>query len=339
MSAPRALLAGALALGAGVFAYQQTQGPAPIPPLKNAAFVFVKPHAVTDKVTAVVRDVLASKGITILAEGDLTSEVIDEKKLIDQHYYSIASKATILKPEEINVPADKFKAQFGVEYADVLKDKKAYNALDACKAFGLSAVDMKNLWDKAKKENKLVKLGGGFYCGQLPIKGQTVYVFNGFFMEMRNAFTAPGRKIHYYSVEWDPSVLSWADFRGKVLGPTDPKDAPPQSLRGHVLKNWKDLGLKSEPNVGDNAVHASASPFEGMAERMNWLGVKCAKDTFCSALVAAGLPESTIRAWSVDPQIIINTEGKKGSTFDAVEDLDANPCAEKIRVLQSYQKS
>jgi hypothetical protein len=40
----------------------------------------------------------------------LTAEQIDEGKLIDQHYYAIASKATILKPEQLNVPADKFKA-------------------------------------------------------------------------------------------------------------------------------------------------------------------------------------------------------------------------------------
>eukprot|EP01046_Picozoa_sp_COSAG06_P006601 COSAG06_NODE_312_length_17767_cov_17.644895_4_plen_116_part_00 len=38
---------------------------------------------------------------------------IDSKQLIDNHYYSIASKATILDPRELNVPADKFEAKFG----------------------------------------------------------------------------------------------------------------------------------------------------------------------------------------------------------------------------------
>ncbi len=33
-------------------------------------------------------------------------------------------------------------------------------------------------------------------------------------------------------------------------------------------------GLSYLPTVGDNCVHASASPFEGLAERMNWLKVK-----------------------------------------------------------------
>jgi hypothetical protein len=106
---------GAAALG--YYLYQQNAGGGS---LKNQAFVFVKPHAVTDPVNSLVRDKLKSKGITIRAEGEITSEVIDEKKLIDQHYYAIASKATILKPSEMNVPADKFKEAFGVEWKDVL---------------------------------------------------------------------------------------------------------------------------------------------------------------------------------------------------------------------------
>ena len=37
------------------------------------------------------------------------------------------------------------------------------------------------------------------------------------------------------------------------------------------MKDWEALGLGFVPNVGENSVHASASPFEGLAERMNWL--------------------------------------------------------------------
>jgi len=55
-----------------------------------------------------------------------------------------------------------------------------------------------------------------------------------------------------------------------VLGPTDPAKAPEGSLRNLLFKEWEQYGLKYEPNTGDNCVHASASPFEGLAERMNW---------------------------------------------------------------------
>ena len=95
-------------------------------------------------------------------------------------------------------------------------------------------------------------------------------VINGFYMAMREKYTKPGASIHYYLVEWDSSNLSWSDFRGKTLGCTDPTTADAGSLRRSILEQWKSLGLASEPNVGDNGVHASASPFEAMAERINW---------------------------------------------------------------------
>jgi nucleoside diphosphate kinase len=328
MSAPKLAAAGVAAIAA-YFGYQQMN---PAVPVKNQAFVFVKPHAVTDSVNTLVRDSLAQKGITIKSEGELTSEVIDEKKLIDQHYYAIASKATILKPAEMNVPEDKFKAQFGVEWKDVMAKNQAFNALDACKELNVSATELGKLYGACKKQGKLVKLGGGFYCAQITHKGKTIYCFNGFFMDMRNAFTAPGLKIHYYDVEWDPKDLSWADFRGKVLGPTDPAEAPKDSLRGLVMADWKKLGLKSEPNVGDNAVHASASPFEGLAERMNWLSKQCGADDYCQAMVKAGIPESRIQEWTRDPQVPIE-EGKKKSLFDSLEDMDAAECLLRAKAL------
>ena len=150
---------------------------------------------------------------------------------------------------------------------------------------------------------------------------------NGFFMEMRSKFVSPGTSIHYYVVEFDPARLSWADFRAKVLGPTDPKDAPPGALRGTIYKDWQALGLAAVPNVGDNGVHASASPFEGLAEKMNWLKADPATDAFGARLIKAGVPVKTIQAWSVDPQV-----GGK-SLFDQREDLNAGAGAEKAAGL------
>lgn len=139
-------------------------------------------------------------------------------------------------------------------------------------------------------------------------------------MSMRSKFVMPGTSIHYYVVDFDPATLSWEEFRGKVLGPTDPAAAPPDSLRGRMLKDWNALGLEYCPNVGDNGVHASASPFEGLAERMNWLKVQPDKDSFGSALIASGVSKETIKEWSVDPQV------KGRSLFDQLEDQDAATC-------------
>jgi len=306
----------------------------------NAAFVFIKPHAVTDKVKALAKSGLEAKGIKILAEGSLTGEVIDQKKLIDNHYYAIASKATILKPDQLNVPNDKFEKQFGLTWQDALATGKVFNALDGCAHLGLDADQMGDAWNAAKKNDKLVKLGGGFYCGLVEVDGkEPVYVFNAFFMQMRSKFTKPGTEIYYFSVEWDPTSLPWADFRGKVLGPTDPAEAPAGSLRGEIMKNWKDLGLASEPNVGDNGMHASASPFEGFAERNNWLEVHISKDSFGGFLLGQGVEEKLIMDWSVDPQVTIDADGKKGSIFDQLEDLDVNDCADKVVALSKLASS
>eukprot|EP00971_Amphidinium_carterae_P328185 6459926-Amphidinium_carterae.1 len=105
------------------------------------------------------------------------------------------------------------------------------------------------------------------------------------------------------------------------------------SLRGQIYCDWKSLGLKDVPNVGDNGVHASASPFEGVCERLNWLGMRCSSDKYCSYLLQKGMAQKTIEEWSVDPQVQLES-GKKGSIFDALEDLNATDCAEKLVVFE-----
>jgi hypothetical protein len=65
-----------------------------IPDGKMQAFVFVKPHAVTDATLKLVRQKFEEVGISIKAEGDLGAEQIERDLLIDNHYYAIANKAS-----------------------------------------------------------------------------------------------------------------------------------------------------------------------------------------------------------------------------------------------------
>ncbi len=66
---------------------------------KNAAFVFIKPHAVTPKVQELVTSVFEKAGITITKEGDLGYKQIDEEMLIDTHYGAIANRAVKQDPK------------------------------------------------------------------------------------------------------------------------------------------------------------------------------------------------------------------------------------------------
>ena len=237
---------------------------------KNSAFLFLKPHAATPAAKALVETELAKRGIAITKQGELDGATIDSKKHIDKHYYSIASKATLLKPEKLPgmvAHAPKFEAKFGLSWADALTAGKVFNAEDACKQLSLDADGLDAKWAAAKKGGALVKFGGGFYCAEL----DGIYVLNGFFMAMRSKYTVPTAKIYYFAVEWEASECSWDSFRSKVLGPTDPAEAPADSLRGIIAAQWEMLGLPAACDVGDNGVHASASPFEALVERSNWL--------------------------------------------------------------------
>jgi nucleoside diphosphate kinase len=295
----------------------------------NSAFVFIKPHANTAQVQALVAAEFKKQGFNVLQEGELTGAQIDKDMLIDQHYYAIASKATLVKPDKLPVPAAKFQEKFGISWENALATGVVYNALDACTFLGIDADGLDAAWAAAKKADKLAKFGGGFYGGLIDtIPGKTpIYVFNGFFMSMRSKFVAPGTSIHYYVVEWPQASMAWSDFRGKFLGPTDPATAPVDSLRGQILARWQELGLKEVPNTGDNGVHASASPFEALAERMNWLKTPLDQDTFGAQVLASGIPAATVKEWSVDPQV------KGRSVFDSLEDTDTEACLAKLREL------
>jgi len=294
--------------------------------VRNSAFVFIKPHALTDKVKDCVKEVFEKNDIIIKTEGELGAEDIDKYKKIDKHYYAIASKATILTPDKIAVPAPKFKEKFGKEWEEALQDGSALNAMDACEKFGVSSEKLDSMWAACKKAGDLVKFGGGFYCGKLEHEGKDYYVFNGFFMSMRSKFVEPGAAIYYYVVEWESDKTSWADFRGKVLGPTDPAQAPADSLRGMILAKWKELGLKSEPNVGDNGMHASASPFEALSERVNWLGYRVERDPFGKLLLKTGVSSAVVRDWCKDPQVTFGPVAMTKSLFDTLEDTDSDWC-------------
>jgi len=325
--------AAVLAAGLGYFVYSQVQ----CSNEKNVAFVFVKPHACTDAVSTFVKSELEAHGIKILKEGEIDGNTIDKKMYIDQHYYAIASKATIMTPKELEalVPAAKFEKKFGITYAKALAEGKVYNAMEACKKLGVDADGLDKKWAAAKKADKLEKFGGGFYCGDV----EGIYVFNGFFMSMRSKFTG-NTKIHYYVVEWDKKDLDWADFRGKVLGPTDPADGPRDSIRAKIAGKWKEFGLKAPCDVGDNGVHASASPFEALAEVTNWLEGTISAEDFGKKLLAAGVSEDTIKAWRVDPQVSFEKDGKPGkfSLFDSVEDLNSGACLDKLVKINNYNK-
>jgi len=292
----------------------------------SSAFVFIKPHAVTEDVKALVKKELAAAGIVVKSEGAIPAETIDKQQLIDTHYGAIAAKAVKLSPSELTVQPkaqEEFEQAFGLTWSDAVSQGAVFNAMQGAEALGITPEELGARWGTLSKGVDMLKFGGGFYCGKI----EDVFIINGFYMNMRSKFTTPGTCIYYFETEWDARMLSWQDFRAKVLGATDPAAAVEGSIRNLIFTNWEALGLAACPDTGDNGVHASASPFEALAERSNWLGTPLARDPYGKAMLASGVPMRLMKAWTDDPPVTF--EGKKQSIFDLLEDLDGRECLQK----------
>jgi len=278
-------------------------------------------------VAALAEAGLRAAGLKITKQGELGYAKIDADKLIDNHYGAIAAKATKTLPSELS-PSVKAKADFakafGLEWSEALANGSVYNAMEGSAKLGLDAAGLDAKWGALSRGVDLIKFGGGFYAGKIG----SLYIINGFYMAMRAKYTTAPASIRFYTVEWPAEAMSWEDFRGKLIGATDPSTADAGSLRGKVYAQWESLGLGAQPDVGDNGIHASASPFEGLAERLNWVGADLATDTFGKKLLDAGVPKDTVTAYTQDPQV--QFDGEMTSLFDLLEDTDADACCAKM---------
>ena len=81
---------------------------------------------------------------------------------------------------------------------------------------------------------------------------------------------------------------------------------------------------RHRPKTG---VHASANPFESLAERANWLGMPLKSDNFGRAMLATRVFRTTIKAWCDD--LDVPYQGKAQSWFDLVDDSDSRDCLRK----------
>ena len=113
-------------------------------------------------------------------------------------------------------------------------------------------------------------------------------------------------------------------------------DAPADSLRGIIAAKWQELGLKAACNTGDNGVHASASPVEALAERMNWLQYRAKRDQFGKILLKAGVSVDIIKEWSTGPQVTFGLLPIEKSIFDTFEDTYSDNCLALCQLIARY---
>jgi len=295
--------------------------------MKNRALVFIKPHAVRDKTVSFIEDFLKKKGIQLISSGELASEKLKQEGIVDRHYFAIAQAAVDTPLSKLN-PSEEAKTRFHNSFHEdwdrAAEEGRLLNAAEMLDRLdGVTPAELNDLWVGGEQ----TKLGPGLYAGKLA--GKDLFVINGFYPAMRERFTAPGLTIQWYDTVFDPEKLSWSDFRGKVIGATDPSKAAEGSLRNVLLTRYSELGLEDEPTVTNNGIHASAGPIEGMRERMVWIGADPYGTELAKALRDAGFSRETIDSWLENAEAELK-DGTRDPVFDLTEDMDAD---EAVRTL------
>eukprot|EP00435_Cladocopium_sp_Y103_P058587 s740_g20.t1 len=300
---------------------------------QNHAFLMLKPHANNERAQEYVQQHLKERHIKILETGTITAEEIESKSLIDKHYGSLAEKA-ITDPRDLVVPQDgqqSFKECFGIPWELALEKDLICNAEEAQRRLGWTSTELGTHWDKLKMGVGKVKFGGGFYCGSL----QGIFVINGFYMAMRDKYLLRGSSVYWLCIQWERSILSWKTFREEIVGETDPATAAeqhPRSIRGYFFNKWQELGLSTQPHVGDNVIHGSASPLEALTEKMTWLGRSFADDPFGQLLKDKGISQKNVETWQQNPTV--EMDGRKRPLFDHLENQDTSDCLYKLPAWQ-----
>ena len=171
-------------------------------------------------------------------------------------------------------------------------------------------------------------------------------------------------------------AMSWRAFRHEIIGSnstcTEPvyelainSARPNESLRAKITADWKNLGLKRQPDAEENCVHASASAFEAVLEKISWLGgshsssdadngdhnasasasasSRQAAGLFSDPLIAAlmhrqdanggGIPIVGIKDWLTNPTV------KGRPLLEHFENLGFEECVEKAKELYTSASS
>lgn len=292
---------------------------------ENQALIFIKPHGQADSMAPFIEKELAAAGLRIVQSGQLPGVHIDQSGSIDAHYSAIGTYAMKMSPKDLPIAADKkaeFEKKYGKNFDALAKEGTILNIAGTQAKFGWSVEKLGEEFEKAKTANGTFKLAPGCYV--VWMEEQKIFLVNGFYAAMRAEYVAPTAVVSWYVVSWPEAKLAWADFRGKVLGATDPTTAESSSVRAKVLANCKAMGLSFVPNTGKNCVHGSASPLEAFNERRIWVGAQTRSDSFGAALLAAGITTQQVDWMCSNPTV----DGKP--LFDIVEDTNTSDCLKTL---------
>lgn len=278
-------------------------------------------------------------GGRIIAEYDISSDLIREGRLVEKQFKLLARHATEISGSAAEISEREFKEVFTEDLQIVKNEKRIYNAREALSGLACNPSRLEQAWREVEEDSSKGKIhcfGPDCYCGNLVLNGKNVYVMNGHFMALREQFIKAGSSTRAYVIQWAVDTLSWEDFLTKAIGAVDPSKAVPDSLRRTIFEKYRILGMDAQPTLRNDCIHASASPLEGLAERLHWCSKKVHQDEYGRILLGKGIPEAKILDWC-DNVIVMPLQeegvfesGGECRIFDVVQGLNSKECAEKL---------
>jgi len=309
----------------------------------DSSFVYVKPDfnckLIRDLTRSTILNAIMSGNGRIAEELVILAEDIENGNLIDAHYQATAQNAMLTSVKKMNISTSDFRSAFEEDIDAVIKESRIFNAAEALTECNCTPEQLDEAWREAENfipsTKKVIKFRKGLYCANIQINQKYVYVINGFYMALRKKYTLQNQSMYAFVIHWDSSLLPWNEFQTKVIGAKNPADAQCGSIRKIVHDKYEEFGLASKPDRNNNAVHASASPLQGLIERCNWLPREVRDDEYGQILLRKGIPEPIILSWFKNSRVN-HPSSQPGEAmqsreiFDIVKGMNTGECTKSL---------
>jgi nucleoside diphosphate kinase len=298
----------------------------------NRSFLYLKPDANTLSAQSLVRDWLHSKACRITSEGQIDGQPLLAK--FERQFREIERKSLYTTPRDYTMTAPaliRFQKAFGMGWSEALQRGLLMNAAECLNLLDTNAGALLEMWLAFYNRGYGAHLDSTLWCVKLELTSErkTILCINGFYPSLKLQYESPGASVHYFTVDWEDSLMTYQEFRTQVIGSSDPWTAPEQSLRRIMLTEWRDLGFSDCPTLYNNCIHDSASAFEAFAEISYWLDEPWMGDPLGSKLYSLGLTPSVVEDW------INNAPFRGKKIFDHMENLGCQSCLDLIKELFS----
>lgn len=322
------------------------------PEVINRAFVYIKPHAAGNRpIKGFIRkffELHKSNSFRVVGEGLISAKWKHDG--FEKQYHKMYKISFLVKANEHVLTMkekETFYTKFYRSWETAVAEDLIRNVPETCSSLEMDQNELGNTWMTCIEKGQMAKLNDSFYIGYIDfIEGKKpIYCINGFFMSIRSEYLLYATPMPYFLVEWNCSSgeggdkhrassgrrgrensddsLTWKSFNKTIVGASDPANAHKDSLRAVINDHWEHLGLLGPLDSVNNAVHASSSAFEALAERTQWLDAPTFSDPLGYALNILGVTPTILAEWLQNPVL------KGRPVFDHFKNLD---CQQSVDV-------